>query len=82
MLGAGVPGGIYPTFKPFSYQEIERFIALYILQGLNLSPQVEMKFNSQETDPAQGNDLFYRVFGCDAVQRQSSLRHSSVSKTQ
>ena len=25
MLGAGVPGGIFPTFKPFSYQEIERF---------------------------------------------------------
>ena len=59
MLGAGVPGGMYPTFKPFSYQEIERFIALYILQGLNPSPQVEMKFNSQETDPVQGNDLCY-----------------------
>ena len=41
MLGAGVPGGIYPTFKHFSYLEIERFIALYTLQGLNLSPQVE-----------------------------------------
>ena len=56
-----------PTFKPFSYQEIERFIALYILQGLKLSQQVEMKFNSQETDPVQGNDLCYGVFGCDAV---------------
>ena len=67
MLGAGVPGCIYPTFKPFSYQEIERFIALYILQGLNLSPQVEMKFNSQETDPVRGDDLCYCVLGCDAV---------------
>ena len=67
MLGAGVRGGVYPTFKPFSYQEKERFIALYILQGLNPSPQVEMNFNSQETDPVQGNDLCCHVFGCDAV---------------
>ena len=74
MLGAGVPGGIYPTFKPFSYQEIERFIALYILQGLNPSPQVEMKFNSQETDPVQGNDLCYRVFGCDAVRHYKQFK--------
>ena len=27
VLGAGVPGSTYPTFKHFSYQEIERFIA-------------------------------------------------------
>ena len=74
MLGAGVPGGIYPTFKPFSYQEIERFIALYILQGLNPSPQVEMKFSSQETDPVQGNDLCYCFFGCDAVQRHKQFK--------
>ena len=67
MLGAGVPGGIYPTFKFFSSQEIERLIALNILQGLNPSPQVGMKFNSQETDPVQGNDLCYHVFGCDVV---------------
>ena len=67
MLGAGVPGSIYPTFKPFSYQEIESFIVLYILQGLNLPLQVAMKFNSKETDPVQGNDLCYHVFGCDAV---------------
>ena len=74
MLGTGLPGGIYPTFKPFSYQEIERFIALYILQGLNPSPQVEMKFNSQETDPVQGNDLCYCVFGCDAVQHHKQFK--------
>ena len=52
----------------------ERFIALYILQGLNPSPQVEMKFNSQETDPVQGNDLCYHVFGCDAVRRHKQFK--------
>ena len=28
MLGAGVQGGVYPTFKAFSYLGIERFIGL------------------------------------------------------
>ena len=46
-MGAGVQGGCYPTFIPFSCQEIEQFIDLYMLQGLNPSPQVEMKFFNQ-----------------------------------
>ena len=29
LLGTGVPGGIYPSFTPFSYQEMERFAGLY-----------------------------------------------------
>ena len=67
MLGAGVQSGVYLTFKVFSYLEIKRFIGLYILQGLNPSPQVEMKFSSQASDPVQGNDLCFRMFGHDAV---------------
>ena len=46
-MAAGVQGGCYPTFIPFSYQEIEQVIGLYMLQGLNPSPQVEMKFFNQ-----------------------------------
>ena len=46
-MGAGMQGECYPTFIPFSYQEIEQFIDLYMLQGLNPSPQVEMKFFNQ-----------------------------------
>ena len=61
---AGVPGGVYPSFTLFSYLEI---LGLYILQGLNPSPQVEMKFNSQQVDPVQGNDLCYCIFGANAV---------------
>ena len=44
----GVPGGVYPSFTPFSYLEIERFLGLYILQGLNHSPQIEMEFTSNK----------------------------------
>ena len=71
---AGVPGGVYPSFTPFSYLEIERFLGLYILQGLNPSPQVEMKFNSQQVDPVQGNDLCYRIFGANAVVRYKQFK--------
>ena len=67
ILGAGVPGGIYPGFTPFSYEEIERFIGLYMLQGLNPSPQVEWKSSSQRTNPINGSDLCNCVFGKNAV---------------
>ena len=46
-MGGGVQGGCYPTFVPFSCKEIERFLGLYMLQGLNPSPQVKMKFFNQ-----------------------------------
>ena len=74
MLGAGVPGGVYPSWKPFSYDEIERFIGIYILQGLKPSPQVEMKFKSQRANPIQGNDMCSHVFGSDAVRRHKQFK--------
>ena len=67
LMGAGVQGGMYPDFKPFSYEDIEKHFALYILQGLNLSPQVEQKFASQANDPVQGNDLCFHVFRSNAI---------------
>ena len=73
-LGAGVPGGVYPNFKPFSYQEIERFIGLYVIQGLNPSPRIEMKFSSQQTDPLQGSDLCFHAFGEDAIRRHKQFK--------
>ena len=50
-MGAGVEGGIYSTFQPFSYLEIEQFIGLYILQGLNPSPKVDSKFHPNLMTP-------------------------------
>ena len=52
---------------PFSYLEIECFLGLHILQGLNPSAQIEMKFYSQQMDPVQGNYVCYCVFGANAV---------------
>ena len=73
-MGAGVQGGLYPDFKPFSYEDIEKHLALYILQGLNPLPQVEQKFTSQANDPVQGNDLCFRVFGSNAVHHHSHFK--------
>ena len=67
LMGAGVHGGMYPDFKPFSYEDIEKHLALYILQGLNPSPQVERQFASPASDPVQGNDICFCVFGSNAI---------------
>jgi len=56
----------YPSWKPFDIDEYNRFIALYIFQGLNPSPRISMKFNSQVEDPLQGSDLCSKIFGSNA----------------
>jgi hypothetical protein len=66
MLGAGTGSGLYPTFKPFSHKDIEKHLALYFVNGLNPSPQVEMKICHQNDDPIQGSDLCYNSLGGSA----------------
>ena len=78
LLGVGVPGGVYPNFKPFSYQEIEHLIGLYVIQGLNLSPRIEMKFSSQQSDPLQGSDLCFHAIGEDAICRHKQFKAIST----
>ena len=43
-------------FKDITPEEIERYVAVYMIQGLNHSPQISFKFKSQEEGPIQGND--------------------------
>ena len=47
---------MYLDWVPFTHEEIEKNVAIYIIQGLNPSPQLEMKFATLESDPIQGND--------------------------
>jgi hypothetical protein len=49
-------------FKPFTPQELRRFIALYILQGLSPSPQVKMKFAPQAMDKINGSHMCFGLF--------------------
>ena len=45
-----------------------------MLQGLNPSPQVEMKFFNQQSDPVQGSDLCHRIFGDNANKRHKQFK--------
>ena len=63
LVGAGSKGSMYPSFSGFSYRDIEKHLSLYMMQGLNPSPQVEQKISSQTDDPVGGNDLVYSSFG-------------------
>ena len=49
-------------------------LAIYIIQGLNPSPQLEMKFATQLEDPIQGNDLIASIFGSAGVKRQKHFK--------
>jgi hypothetical protein len=69
---AGMPGGIYPEFSPFSPQEIKSFLGLYVLQGLTPLPQIKMKFRMQVDDPVCGSDVCNAVFGKNAEKRRSN----------
>ena len=60
-MGAGVQGGMYPDFKPFSYGDIEKHLALYILQGLNPSPQVEQNLQVRQMTQYKGM-IFVSMF--------------------
>ena len=48
MYNSGSGGTQYPDFKEFSVDWIMQHLGVYILNGLSLSPQVEMKFDSQK----------------------------------
>ena len=69
-MGAGVQGGMYPDFKPFSYGDIEKHLALYILQGLNPLQQDEQIFASQANDC----DLCFCVFGSNAIRHHHHFK--------
>ena len=61
--------GLNFNFKPFTPQEIEKHLVLYMIQGLNLSPHLILKTRSQSIKPIQGNDLISKFIG-DNFQRR------------
>ena len=64
----------YPDFKPFTPREIEKHLAVYFVNGLNPSPQVEMKFRQQAHDPIQGNDFIWKQMGPGAKARHRHFK--------
>ena len=61
--------GVYRTYMDFDVPEIKRFVGLYVLNGLNVSPRIEYKFESQEVDWVNGNDVVSTAFGVNPAER-------------
>ena len=85
MEGAGL-GGKYDDFTNFDIHEFKRHLGLYLLQAISPSPQIDMKFQSQQNDPVNGNDMVYEAFGSCPWKAERRHKHfkcffSSVDPT-
>lgn len=74
--GAGKDGaGKYPRFENFTLTSLMKHLSLYLFNGLNHSPQVEMKFQSQNQDPINGNNFIHAAFEYQAAKATLHHRH-------
>jgi len=75
MLANAGPGGqVYPDFRPFTMREIRQHLGIYILQGLNPSPRIEMKFKPDFADVVHGSNLCFNAFGPNAERRHRHFK--------
>ena len=74
LYNAGQGGVQYPDYEDFNVEELMRHFGVYMLNGVAPSPQVSMKFQSQEDDQANGNDLVFRVLGYNAQRRHKHFK--------
>ena len=74
LAGIKERGGSYDTFVPFTPDEVEKHIALYIVQGLIPSPTLSRKLSRQGEEPIQGNDLIASALGKGAGKRHQQFR--------
>ena len=63
-LSGSVPDGVcYQKLKILTTQDIQWHVGIYILQGLSISLQLEIKFNPKGVEKVHGNDFVYNSFG-------------------
>ena len=74
LSNAGPEGVVYPDFVPFTVEDIRQNIGIYFFNGLNPSPQVEMKFKHPSQDPVHGNAFIYQNFGPNASRRHKHFK--------
>ena len=66
--------GLGYKFVNFTPSEIEQHLALYIIQGLNPSPQLASKAKPSSIEPLQGNDLICSRLGSNFDRRHRQFR--------
>ena len=74
IANAGKRGGRYKRFVNFNKDELMQHLSLYLLHGISPSPQIEMKFTDQNTDPVSGSTLCNRIFGKQGVTRHKEFK--------
>ena len=71
---AGQEGEVYPDYTPFTNDELRKHIGLYMVHGLDPSPQASMEFTSQEQDEINGNYFVKWSLGPAATRRHKHFR--------
>ena len=72
--GSEHTGGLSYKFVPFTPRELEQYLSLYIVQGLNPSPQLKMKTKAQCYEPVQGIDLVAEKIGINFERRHKQFK--------
>ena len=72
--GSEHTGGLSYKFVPFTPRELEQHLSLYIVQGLNPSPQLKMKTKAQCHEPVQGIDLVAEKIGINFERRHKQFK--------
>ena len=63
IANAGPVGSCHPHTTASNVSKITQYLDLYLLNGLNQSPQDKMKFNGQVQKSAQVNHMYKLLFG-------------------
>ena len=66
--------GLGYKFKPFTPEEIEQHLSMYIFQGLHPSPQLIMRIRYQTVEPVQGKDIIASTIGKFFERRHRQFR--------
>jgi hypothetical protein len=62
------------NINPFTTDEMMKHLGIYMLNGLNPSPQINKKFKSQHEDPVQGSNMCHEAFGVNAEERHTDFK--------
>ena len=73
--------GLLYKYIPFTPREIEQYLAMYMIQGLNLALQLKMKSKSQSTESMQRNDVLFSCIGENFEKDTDNSKDMSRSST-
>ena len=74
LAGAGRGGSCYQDFRPFTVEEVQQHLGLYVFNGVAPSPRIELKFKPQRLVKVHGNDFIARSFGPNAERRHRHFK--------